>query len=473
MSREGKLAKNTLILSIGSFLPKLAAFITLPILTGYLTKEEYGMFDQVTVLVSLLLPAATLEIQIAAFRFLIDVRKNIEEIKNIVTNIFVFIIPTSIVTLAVLYFIMYTQPVIVRLFICLYLLADIVVNCARQVCRGLDRTVEYTVSAIISAAGKIILVAACIYWLNLGLLGAVISMFGASTISLVYLILKVRLYRYIDPKCINGKKTVEMLKYSWPMVPNSLSAWVMRASDRMVVIAFMGLEANAVYAVANKLPSLLDLAQRTFTMSWQENASIVSKDDDAGEYYSSMFRTILDMLTGFFCLLIPLTPLLFKLLIRGSYDEAYNHIPILFVAMFFLGLSTYIGGIFIAYKRTKSIGLTTVAAAVINLLTDIGTIKFIGLYAASGSTLVSYVFLFVFRLITVQKIIRVRFSKSHMLVTFLLIGVSCALYYCRSLPADVVNLLFGTAVFVALNRPFIKAVYKKAMKIVRKRSPQT
>ena len=56
MSREGKLAKNTLIISIGTFLPKLASFITLPILTGYLTQVEYGTYDLITILVSLLLP---------------------------------------------------------------------------------------------------------------------------------------------------------------------------------------------------------------------------------------------------------------------------------------------------------------------------------------------------------------------------------------------------------------------------------
>lgn len=69
MSREGKLAKNTLILGVGTFLPKFASFITLPILTGCLTKSEYGIYDLITVLVSLLLPVATLQIQAAAFSF--------------------------------------------------------------------------------------------------------------------------------------------------------------------------------------------------------------------------------------------------------------------------------------------------------------------------------------------------------------------------------------------------------------------
>ena len=34
MSREGKLAKNTLVIALGTFLPKLATFATLPILTA-------------------------------------------------------------------------------------------------------------------------------------------------------------------------------------------------------------------------------------------------------------------------------------------------------------------------------------------------------------------------------------------------------------------------------------------------------
>ena len=40
MNREKALAKNTLILSIGEFLPKFSSIITLPIITGGLTKAE-------------------------------------------------------------------------------------------------------------------------------------------------------------------------------------------------------------------------------------------------------------------------------------------------------------------------------------------------------------------------------------------------------------------------------------------------
>ena len=67
MSREGKLAKNTLILSIGTFLPKLASIITLPILTGCLTRSEMGTYDVILILESLFLPTATFQILAVMF----------------------------------------------------------------------------------------------------------------------------------------------------------------------------------------------------------------------------------------------------------------------------------------------------------------------------------------------------------------------------------------------------------------------
>ena len=48
MKREEKLVKNTIILAFGTFFPKLAIFISLPVLTAYLTQAEYGTYDPVS-----------------------------------------------------------------------------------------------------------------------------------------------------------------------------------------------------------------------------------------------------------------------------------------------------------------------------------------------------------------------------------------------------------------------------------------
>ena len=461
MEREKKLLKNTLILSLGTFLPKAASFITLPILTAYMTKEEYGTYDLVTVLVSLLLPAITLQIQNAAFRFLIDCRDDEEEAKRIVTNIFAFLVPVSLITVSVLFFLFPYSNGLVKLLVAVYLLVDILVNAARQIARGINRTADYSVSAIISAAGKLVLAAVCVWWLRLGLLGAVLALLGASFLSLVTITLRIRLFRMLDFSRVSKATILELIRYSWPMVPNSMSLWVMRVSDRFVVTFMMGVAANAVYSVANKIPSLLNLAQSTFTMAWQENASVVSKDKDASAYYSKMFRVIFDFMAGCLGLIICATPLLFVLLIRGDYDEAYCQMPILFLAMFFYSMCSYLGGIYVAYKATKSVGITTICAAACNLAVDIALIGSIGLYAASGSTLVSYLFLFLFRMKDVKRIVSIKFDYKHILLVIALLSLECGLCFPRNAVLSGINLALGIASFYFLNKAIVHGVFKR------------
>lgn len=465
MSREGKLAKNTFILAIGTFLPKLSAFITLPILTAYLTKEEYGIYDLVTVLVSLVLPAVTLQIQTAAFRFLIDVRQEECRVKAIVTNIFAFIIPISLAALLILNFFL-PGSTEVRLLICAYFFADILVNGARQVSRGLEKNLDFSISAIISSLGKMIFAVIFVWYLRIGLTGAIIALGLSSMFSLTVLVIRAKLYRYIDLSLISRSEIRNLISYSWPMVPNAMSMWVMRVSDRFVVTMFMGLEANAVYSVANKIPSLLTLAQSTFTMAWQENASIVSRDEDADAYYSAMFRTMFDLMAGFLGLLICATPLLFKLLIRGNYAEAYAQMPVLFLGMFFYSQCAYLGGIYVAYKDTRSVGITTMAAAFCNLIVDLVAIRWIGLYAASGSTLVSYLFLFIFRMMDVRKIVRIRYDIKHILIVLGILVLESGLYFIRDPFFNVVNIVFGGVMFFVLNKTFVRAILNKRLSMI-------
>ncbi len=469
MSREGKLVRNTLILSIGTFLPKLASFVTLPILTGCLTKSEYGTYDLIMVLVSLLLPTVTLQVQAAAFRFLIDSRDDNKSVKSITSNIIAFIAPTSFVSLVILFFCLYSQPLWNRIFICLYFLVDIYVNAARQVARGLEKNIAYSISAILSALGKMVFTVVCVYFLRTGMFGTIVALFMASLFSLIYLVFKAKLFRYVSIKSIDLHLLKKMLQYSWPMVPNSMSAWVMRVSDRFVVTAFLGASSNAIYAVANKIPSLLNLAQSTFTMAWQENASIVSKDNDAGEYYSHMFRVTYDLMAGFFGLLIGITPMLFRLLIRGDYLKAYYQMPILFLGMFFFSLSTFIGGIYVAFLKSKSVGITTSVAALINIVVDLATIKWIGLYAASGSTLVAYVFLFIFRVFDVRKIADVRVDWKHSICVLIIMIIESVFCYMKLTVLNIVNLFIGILLFVFLNKSLVKKAVIKLGKVLRKK----
>ena len=48
MSKYGQLAKNTILIGVGSFSSKLLTFLCVPLYTALLTTEQYGLADIIT-----------------------------------------------------------------------------------------------------------------------------------------------------------------------------------------------------------------------------------------------------------------------------------------------------------------------------------------------------------------------------------------------------------------------------------------
>lgn len=149
MSRESSLIKNSVVLAVGTFFPKFVAIITLPLLTGYLTQEEYGYYDLISTLVSLLLPVATLQIQSAAFRFLIDCRGNKEKSSSIVNNIFIVTIPITLIVLVAVFIGFGGISAANRIAVCIYYFVDIIYLTLQQISRGLSYNKAYSIATCI------------------------------------------------------------------------------------------------------------------------------------------------------------------------------------------------------------------------------------------------------------------------------------------------------------------------------------
>lgn len=248
------------------------------------------------------------------------------------------------------------------------------------------------------------------------------------------------------------------------MVFNNLSRWALSTSDRLVITAFMGVEANAIYAVATKLPNLLSTLQSTFSMAWQENASIAAKDEDSSQYYSNMFDTFFCFLSGMLAILIAGTPILFTILIRGDYDEAYVQMPILYMGMLFDGMAAFLGGIYVARKKTKSIGITTVIAAGINLAIDFAFVNSIGIFAGSISTLVSYLFLMIYRMVDIRKIQKIDYKIGKIFVILAVMTLMSFLCWLQNPIANILNATIGMIVLVVPNKIMIVSMWNAILK---------
>lgn len=463
MRHEKELLKNTIILSIGKILPQLLSVITIPLLTYYLSMEEYGTYDLINTIVSLLLPIATLQIQSAAFRFLIENRGNKEKEQIIISNIFCFTVIVSSLILIAFYSVLSIVSVTIKISICAYLLVDVLYNTLGQIVRGLSYNKKFAIGSVIFSVVKTLVIFINLYFIKSGLLGALAAIIVAYIVAVVYMARAIGLKEYIVLKYIDKNVIKEMLLYSWPMVPNNLSSWVLKISDRLVITFFLGIEANAMYAAANNIPNIINVAKSVFIMAWQENASIVSKAKDASEYYTKMFDVTFSIIGSVTSLLFAATPLLFKLLIKGSYKAAYTQMPILFLGVFFGCMSAFQGGIYIAYMRTKNVGITTMISAIINVVIDIALVDVIGITAGSISTLISYLFLFLYRMFDVKKFQKIEYNYGRLLLQIMFLVMMAWFCYLQYWLLDFINIVAAVLFVFVFNKDILANIYTALM----------
>lgn len=464
MTREKNLIKNTFILLIGTVFPKTITFITLPIITYELSKAHYGTYELINTLMSCLVPVVTLQLQTALFRFLIEVRESELNKSYIISSALSISIPCSFVMLVVFIFvlpIMNNLRIYTRILIFIYFLVDSLTACFLQILRGLGKNRLYSVISIVQSLCNICLIVLFLKFLKLELNGLLISLIISLTISLFLSLIYGEIINYINFANIKKDIIKDLLNYSIPMIPNGLSSWIVSLSDRLIISLFMGIEATAIYAVANKIPSSLNMIQSTFTYAWQENASLVVNESDSSEYFGKIFQNIFDILVSFVAVLISFTPLLFSILIRGNYNKAYNHMIILFLGIFFNVLSSVLGGIYVAYKKSKQVGISTSLAAIINIVINISLIKYIGLYGASFSTVISYLVLFLYRIIDVQKIKKIKFQYLKIIIYTIIIFAMLLICQQRKLFCNVLNIIIAILILIRLNKNHIKKTINK------------
>ena len=83
-----------------------------------------------------------------------------------------------------------------------------------------------------------------------------------------------------------------MIKYSFPLVPNSISWNAIGLTDRLLIVNILGEAKNGIYGVGLKFPTIINTCYSYFNLSWKESASKVvdNKDkDESGDYCENLY----------------------------------------------------------------------------------------------------------------------------------------------------------------------------------------
>ena len=464
MSRKKELAKNTVIIFLGKACTQLISFLLLPLYTGYLTTGQYGIVDLITTYVTLLIPLITLELEMSVFRYLVDGRGKNKDTKEIMTNDFLVLF-SSLAIFTVLYFIVTMfWKIDYRFLIWIDIIICAISGNFLQITRGFGKTLDFSISSlmtgVITVISNIILIVFC----HLRADGMIISMAVANGIGALYLFIKLKMYKYIDFSYINKNKIKSMYKYSVPLVPNSVSWWIVNVSDRSIITVVLGTAFNGIYAVSNKFPTILSSILGVFNLSWSESASLHIDSSDRDQFFSDICNTVVKLFSSLGLGMIACMPFIFPLLVDSKFGDAYSYIPILVLgAVFNVGACLY-SSIYIAKKLTKQVAFGSIMAAVINILVNIVLIKYIGLYAAALSTAIAYCAMMIQRHIDVKKYVKITYESNLILKIFGMFLITIFMYYQKNWILNIINLLIVVLFAFVTNKQLIFSIFKTVFK---------
>ena len=468
MNKKRQLAKNTIIILFGKVCTQLISFFLLPLYTSYLATSEYGLVDLIQTYVTLLVPIITLELEMSIFRYLIDSRNSSKNTNKLISNNF-YVLLVSLSLFSILY-------TLITCFITIpfrwLILIDIIVCVLSgnflQIARGLGKTMDYSISCILTGITTIVSNIILICFFNMKAEGMIISMALANFVCSLYLFIKLKLYSKIDFKLIDHKLLKEMYKYSIPLIPNGISWWVVNVSDRSIISFILGAGANGLYAISNKFPTIISSLTGIFNLSWSESAALHINSSDRDEFFSDIFNTIMKLFTSMGIGMLACMPFAFPILIDSKYNEAYNYIPFLVLGTVFNVAICLYSQIYLAKKLSKQVAFTAVLGAIINIVINILFVKRIGLYAAALSTAISYFIMMVYRHIDLKKYVNIQIEKGLILKTIFMFGFVLIFYYLRNIYYQIFSFIVVCLYAVLINKEFLLSIYNTLINKIKK-----
>lgn len=458
-NRAKELALNTLIIGIGKFSTQIVSFLLLPLYTSILTTEEYGTYDLILTIATFVLPFITLLMEESMFRFLIDCKNNNQK-KYVISQTMIYTSISSFffIFIAVILGIFIKIPY--EMLTILYIISCIFSGLRNALVRGLEKIRLYTIINFITSLVNIILNILFIAIFKFGIIGLLGAGIIANIITTIIVFATLKIHKYVSIRNFDKKLMKRMVNYSIPLVPNSLAWVIVNLSDRIAISFFLGTSSNGIYAMAYKFPNLMNTIYGFFYTAWVESSAKAINESEDNIFFNKIYRLLAKGMFAVSLCIIVCMPIIFNLFFKSDYMEAYYYVPILVLAMYYSNMSGYYGGIFTGHKDTKVMGITTVIGALMNLLIDLAFIKFIGIYAAAISTLISCMFIYYYRKIKVKKYIcieNVNF-KNELIVLM----ITLMLYYFNNnIYVKIINFIFVGFFCGIANKDIIDKINEK------------
>ena len=404
-----QIIKNSIIYLGSSILNRSIPFLLLPIMTQYLSTDEYGLLSIYMILISFYSAFIGMNIHMNVSKNFFKVSK--QELSLYIGNIVMILMLSFIfhflLTLLVLYYVDHflSIPAMWLIYLPIISMMMMINNINTTILRNEGRAYVFGIFEITNTALNLSITIVFLVFMKYGWYAQIIGILSAYSIffliSLFYMYKREYLQFVIDTKKIKS-----ILNISVPLIPHVVGGVIIVMSDRLFIEHMIGLEEVGIYSVGYTFGMILMLFTDAFIKSWSPWFYKTLVNPTFLHKLKIRNYTVIYIIAIFILAIVVayISKLLLPYIVDEKFHEASKYI--LWVTLGYAMFGVY--QIFFPYlvhmSKTSFLALSTSLAAILNLILNYVLIQAFGAIGAAYATFLAYTFMFIAIALYAQKI---------------------------------------------------------------------
>jgi len=393
-SKLKQLSKESLVYGLSGVIGRFIGIFLVPIYTRIFVPSDYGVLDLIAVFSGIVGILIILGLD-SAQGFYFYSTDDIADKKSTLSTSVAFQFALSVVLCATLFSIsvnlsklVFGTDVYATYFrlVALDLPFVAVTAFAQKVLRLIRSPWKYMFFAFSKLISNIVLTILMVVVWRKGIYGIYLSRL---IVDALYSLAAVYLIKSWLSRNLSWPRLKQLLKYGIPLVPAGISQWVLGSANRYFLIRYSSLGNVGLYAVGNKIGSLMGLVTTSFQLAWGPFAFSIYREKDSKAVYADVLTYYLVLTSGIGIGLSLFAPEVLRIFTTRAYYGASPVVSYLAFGMIAYG-AYYIVSIGVSVtKKTSHISWTTAVAAGVNIVLNFLTIPRLGMIGAAIGVLIS------------------------------------------------------------------------------------
>jgi len=402
MSELAKTAKYSAIYAAGVLISRAVSFIMLPIYTRFLTPEDYGTIELLTMTVDVFAMIAGVGLTAAVFRFYYKY-DNIDERNRVISTITLLLITLYFLASSIgILFSDYIAGLIltpneecsfyVKLIFCSFFFMSFI-EIPLIFIKAQQKPILFVVVSVLKLILQLSLNIYFVVILQMHVLGVLYSSLIMSAVVGIFLII----YTFKTVGFTFSRKMAgTLLAFGAPFIFSNIGDFILTFSDRYFLKAYTDLSCVGIYSLGYKLGFLLWIFPIVPIMNiWGPQRFDIAEKPDAREINYRFFfffnAIVISCALGISIFSFDL----FRIMSAPEFWDAYKVVPLIMLA-YVIQAWTSFGNFGVLYAgKTKYIAYGTVVAAVAVIILSFILIPTYGIYGAGIATIIAFLIRFI------------------------------------------------------------------------------